>query len=158
MTRTMTLWWQDLSARERLLLGILAALLAVFMLWFGVFRPLTSAIDEARSAHRAAVEQAQRVEALATQIRAARPAVTAASGSAAEVVNASATAAGIEFSTTEPLADGGIIVTIAAIRPLALFPWIAGLADAGISVERLSVQRNSDATLTAQLSCRSRGA
>ncbi|MFZ4109668.1 MAG: type II secretion system protein GspM, partial [Polymorphobacter sp.] len=38
-------WWRDRSPREHLLLALLAGLVGIVTLWFGVLRPLADAGD-----------------------------------------------------------------------------------------------------------------
>jgi len=68
-----------------------------------------------------------------------------------DIVAAAANAAGLEFTSTQP-EEGGVLVSIAAVKPTFLFGWIAGLErNEGIVADRVLVQRNDDSTVSAQI-------
>lgn len=145
----MSAWWEMRSARERLLVGIMLALLALVIAWLAVIRPLADALDAAKLEHEAAVV------ALA-QARAQRPAAAAAAaGPADSVVAETAAAAGFTGARIARLGPARVGVTLDAARPQALFGWIAEMERRGLAVERLRAQANADRTLSAELALRS---
>jgi len=142
----MTAWWEARSARERRLLAIMFALLAIVLAWLAVVRPLADALEAARLRHAAAVV------ALA-EVRAARPAAApAAAGAAADsIVAETAAAAGFAGARIARLGPARAVVAVDSARPQALFGWIAEMERRGLVVERLRTQANADRTLSAEL-------
>ncbi|MET0309955.1 MAG: type II secretion system protein M [Sphingomonas sp.] len=130
-------WWNGLSGRERLMLGVLAALLAGIVLVYGVIKPLQSARAEALSDIRT-------YETLTARIRAAgtlgAPAAPRRQGPPAQVVSSSATSFGIV--ATPDAIPGGVRATIADGTYDSLMAWLADLsATSELRVRRLSIQR-----------------
>lgn len=131
-------WWGGLSARERLLLGVLGALLAVAVLVFGVVKPLQAARAQAFADIRT-------YETLSARIRAAGGTLSAAKGprregAPAKVASDAATALGL-IVTPEPI-SGGVRVTVPDASYESLVAWIADLAaTSDLRVRRLSIQR-----------------
>lgn len=130
-------WWSGLSRRERLMLGVLAALLAGAVLVFGIVKPLQSARAEALSDIRT-------YETLTARIRAAgtlgAPAAPHRQGPPAEVVSSSATSFGL-VAAPEAI-PGGVRATIADGTYESLTAWLADLgATSDLRVRRLSIQR-----------------
>ena len=141
----MTAWWETRSLRERRLLAIMFALLAIVLAWLAVVRPLADALEAARLRHAAAVV------ALAGA-RAARPAAApAAAGPADSIVAETAAAAGFAGARIARLGPARAGVAVDSARPQALFGWIAEMERRGLVVERLRAQANADRTLSAEL-------
>jgi len=141
----MIAWWEARSARERMLLAIMLALLAIVLAWLVVIRPLADALEAARHRHDAAAV------ALA-EARAARPAaVPAAAGPADSIVAETAAAAGFTGARIARLGPGRAGVAVDSARPQALFAWVAAMERRGLVVERLRAQANADRTLSAEL-------
>jgi general secretion pathway protein M len=140
MTRFGT-WWSGLSGRERMMFGVLAALLAGLVLVYGVIKPLQSARAEALSDIRT-------YETLTARIRAAgtlgAPATARRQGPPAQVVSSSATSFGI-VAASEAI-PGGVRATIADGTYESLMAWLADLsATSDLRVRRLSIQRRAAA-------------
>lgn len=134
-------WWSGLSSRERLMFGVLGALLAGIVLIFGVVKPLQSARAEALSDIRT-------YETLTARIRAAgtlgAPSAPRRQGAPAEVVSSSATSFGL-VATPEAI-PGGVRATIADGTYESLMAWLADLsATSDLRVRRLSIQRRPTA-------------
>ena len=146
MMQTLFTWWRERSQREQRMLAALGVLFAAMLVWFAAFGPLADAIDARRSRHAALAADLSALRA----VRAVTP-VPRADRPVAEIVAASAASAGLEFTATRPL-ENGVLVTIAAVKPIFLFGWIATLErDAGVVATRVSVQRNDDATVSAEV-------
>ena len=142
----MSAWWEARSARERLLLGIMVALLALLLVWLIVVRPLADALDAARQRHGAAVV------ALA-EARARTPAMAgpAAAEPADAIVARTASEAGFTGARIARQGAAGATVAVDAARPQALFGWVAAMERHGLVVERLRAQANQDHTLSAEM-------
>ncbi|HMG47690.1 MAG TPA: type II secretion system protein GspM [Allosphingosinicella sp.] len=148
----MTAWWEVRSARERWLIGVMLALLAVVIAWLLVVRPLADALDAAKQRHGAAVV------ALAEARAHARPAAgPAATGPADQVVAETASAAGFTDARIARLGPGRASVAVDAARPQALFGWVAQMERRGLVVERLRAQANADRTLSAEIALKAAG-
>lgn len=115
-------WWQTLSQRERMLMTVLALLLAGAALVFGVVRPIQAARAEARADIRT-------YETLSARIRAAgtlQPRAALRTGSPVEIVQASAQAQALAVSVEA--AGGGVRATVSEGRYDSVVNWIADVA------------------------------
>jgi len=145
----MTNWWSGLSRRERILVGLLAALLAAGLVWYGGWQPVTHFHRAAASRHQQALEEKETVLALAARIRALGPTRTLkATRPVADIVRESLEAAGITPARIEPDPEGGVRVAVNAVPPTLLFPWIASLQTAhGITPRHLIVVKEGQGAL-----------
>jgi general secretion pathway protein M len=137
-------WWRQRSVREQRLLLVMVALLAVTILWLGIYRPIQDARSGARERHQQAVVRLAEMRAEAAALR---PGPAALSGPLASVVTQSATDAGFANAAVTPRGDGRVAVSIPSARPAPFFAWIASLEARGIVVEQLSARANADPTL-----------
>ena len=149
--------WLARTPRERWLLAIMFALLALLLVWLLVLRPLGDMLSAAKERHGLAVSALAEARAQAAAIaalerrppaRLAQPVETAVAAAAAE--------AGFQLSALQLEGPGRVSLTIAAARPQALFGWTARLEQQGFVVERLSASSNPDRTLSAQILLRAR--
>lgn len=151
----MSMWWAERSARERRLILVMLALALVVLGWLTVVRPLSDALDAAKTRQAAATvalgEARARVQQSAGP-RAAAPALPADS-----LIGRTATEAG--FTNARILSQGPMRASVAidAARPQALFAWVLRLEQSGLVVERLRARANSDRTLAAEIALRARG-
>ena len=143
-------WWRGRSLREQRLLLVMGALLAVTILWLGIYRPVQNGLSAARERHQEAVIRLGEVRAGADALRTTRRAA-ALPGPLATVVTQSASEAGFGAATVAPQGDNRVTVSIPSARPAPAFAWIAALETRGIIVERLSARANSDPTLALDL-------
>lgn len=146
-------WWRDRSPREQVLLALLAGLLGVVTLWFGVLRPLADAGDRAAARHATAVSALAEVRRVTGAIRVAEARRRTASDTPLlERVRASASAAGFAPETLENNGTGEVSLRVTAIKPAPLLRWIADLeARDGITTMRLASTSNADQTLAVNL-------
>jgi len=138
-------WWQARSARERVMLAVMAALLVLVLGWLLVARPLADALDAAKLRHGAAV--------VALAEARARPSTIGPSlaGPVDGLVAETAAQAGFTGARIARQGPAGASVVIDAARPQALFGWVAQMERRGLIVERLRVQANADRTLSAEI-------
>lgn len=133
-------WWSGLSNRERRLITVMLAVLALFVGWLGVWRPIHSAIDDGWAAHGAAVDRNAAVRARLEQLE-RLPA--RASGSDAvnveQFVTQSAAEAGLTLDRSAGQGAGRLAVTIGSARAGALLAWLSALEAQGIVVDTLSM-------------------
>lgn len=115
-------WWDGLAPRERLLIGVLGAILAVVILTYAVIKPLQAARAQAFADIRT-------YETLNARLRAAGPNLKAATpqraGPPAEVVGQSASALGFQVQANPAPAGAGVSVTAAAVPYDSAIAWIA---------------------------------
>jgi general secretion pathway protein M len=131
-------WWAVRSPRERVMLGVLAALLGGVILIYGVIKPLQAARAQA-------IADIRTYETLNARIRAAgtlsaAPKQRQRTGTPIEAVAASATSFGL-VATPEPI-PGGVRAAVADGSYDAVMAWIADIgATTRLRVQRVSIQR-----------------
>lgn len=131
--------WSGRTPRERLMLAVMAAAVAVFAVWLLVLRPL-GVWAETAALRRAGAETAL------TRLRAAPP-VPARPADLESVLRASATAQGLEpvLAMSE---DGGLGFRLTARDGGAVLRWLTAVkAASGVEPMRLSILAE-DGTLT----------
>jgi len=155
MSDDLTLWWQGRTPRERGLLLVMAALAAFVLGWLLVVRPLSDALDAAKTRHGAAVVALAEARARAETVGAAAGAAPALPVDS--LIGRTAGEAG--FTAARIAAQGPARATVAidAARPQALFAWLVRLEASGLVVERLRAQANSDRTLAVEAALKARG-
>jgi general secretion pathway protein M len=139
-------WWSARSPRERLLLAIMFALLALVAGWLLIVRPLADSLEAAKARHAAAAIAL--AEARAQPMAGPAPALP---GPVDAIAARTAAEAGFPGARVTSQGPGRATVAIDAARPQALFGWVARLEAGGLIVERLRAQANADRTLSAEL-------
>jgi general secretion pathway protein M len=149
-------WWRDRSRREQILLLVMAALLAVTIAWLGILRPLAAARDAATQRLATAESSLGEVKAMTLAIRTAEARARPASNTPViERIGARATEAGLTAERLAADSDGRVTLRVPAVKPAILLRWIADIETRdGIIVDRLSITRNGDATVAADLAFR----
>jgi general secretion pathway protein M len=152
-----TSWFNGRSLREKRLLLVMGALLAVTLVWYGVLRPIGDALSSERARHAAAVirmgETQARVDAI-RQIGRRRPMPLV--GTLADTVRARAADAGFAIDTLTEQAPGRVQVGLAGARPAALVPWLARLEAGGILVDAATLTDKGDRTVGVQMTLKAR--
>jgi general secretion pathway protein M len=128
-------------------------------LWFGIVRPLDHALADARARHSRTVLALADAKAQAAAIRGLERVRPPALPAPIHVyVGALAGEAGFTLAKVEPESGDQVHVAISAARAPALLVWVADLERRrGLVVERFSARANSDATVAADFSVRTRG-
>jgi general secretion pathway protein M len=150
--------WLARTSRERWLLAVMLALVALVLVWLLVLRPLSDMLSAARQRHGEAVAALAEARSQAAAIAALeknRPAAFA--GPIDAAVAAAAAQAGFQLSGLQPEGAGRVSLAIGAAKPQALFGWIGGLEAQGYIVQSLTATSNPDRTLSAQVVLRARG-
>ncbi len=135
-------YWTERSSREQWLLGVMFALLAVVILWFGIAMPLDRAQRSARDTLNEATDRNAAVRAAVKQLK-TLPRNAAATGPVTPVdqfVGQSAGEAGLTLERAQAQGGDRIDIAIASIRPVALFSWLAALEAQGVRVETMSAR------------------
>lgn len=145
------LWWSGRSDRERVLLGVMGALIALLLFWLIVIRPIDNARAAADARLDAATLAAGRVALVADRVRVSRRTPTPTLVTPLPVtVGAAAEGAGFTLSRLDPVGADRVTIGISSARGPALFEWLAGLQRQGVIVERITLRTNSDATLAVE--------
>lgn len=151
------LWWSGRSERERILLGIMGALIGLLLFWLLIIRPIDSAKASAQQRLDVATEAAGRVAAVADSVRQARRlAPVSLAASLPSAVGKAAEGAGFTLSRLDPQGPDRVVIGISTARSPALFGWLAALQQQGVIVERMTLRTNSDATLAVEATLRVR--
>ena len=140
MLAGMRSWWVGHSLTERRFMMALGIIAAIIFLWLGVWRPVGNgmvtgwerqglALDRYASV-RAKVAELQRRP--ARQVQANRVAID-------QLIGQSAAEAGFTLDRATLQGEGRMSVNIATARVGALLQWIAGLEEAGVSVQTISI-------------------
>lgn len=143
MKHALVAWWQARAPRERLLIGIAAALALSLFAWLAVARPLAEAAAESRLRQARAVEMlgAARAAAAGPAAR-TRPAAAPLPQPLDRFVAASAEEAGF----TDAAVSGGpgeARVAIGSARAQAFLDWVARLEQRGARVVALKAVPNA---------------
>lgn len=133
-------WWNQRSPRERVMLSVLAALLAILILVFGVIGPL-------QRARATALADIRTYETINARLRAAGPlggprTGPARTGPPAQVLSVSA--AGFGLSPRVEAIPGGVRAVLTDAPYDSVISWLGDLgATAKLRVRRVSLQRGS---------------
>lgn len=133
--------WGERSPRERWMLGVMFALLAVVLLWLGVVGPLASAQRSAREGLLAATDRNAAMRAKVKLLKTLPRGAAVRSGTAIDqMVSQSAGEAGLTLERAEAQGSARIEIAMASVRPVALFSWLAALEAQGVRVETMSAR------------------
>lgn len=150
-------WWAGRDQRERLLLGVMFALIGVLFLWLAVIRPINSGRDAAQIRLNAASLDAGRIAAVAEALtRARKTAPPSLTVTLPVAVGQAAEANGFTLSRLDGQGEH-VTIAISSARAQALFIWLRALEQQGIIVDKLTLRTNSDATLAVEGVVRTRG-
>ncbi|CCF66758.1 type II secretion system protein GspM [Xanthomonas citri] len=134
-----TQWWQTRAPRERRMLGVMCAALAAFVGWYALYVPLRHWHDRAWARYADAAQLALDASA---QAASTRRAAALGSPALAEIIASSARDAGVNITSQQRSAAGGVDVQIEAVGAAALFGWLERLRQAhGLAPTQLSVAR-----------------
>lgn len=150
-------WFEARSVRERRLLLVMFALLAVTIVWGGIIRPLNDALASARTRHADAVIRLGETQAQVDAVRLVqrRGPVTLPLPLADEV-RVRASEGGFALASVEPDGADRVRVSIQSARPGALTGWLARQEVRGLIVDSVAFTPGPDGTVSAQLTIRSR--
>ncbi len=141
-------WWNGRSQREQVLLGVLGALVAGFLLWFGVAAPLQAMASSARDHLARARADEALVDAVVAQAAAQGQSRVAAStgGPVDGVVAETAAVAGLQVVRVEA-AEGGVQAVVSG-PSTSVLPWLAFLArEQGVAARHLTLVKGEDGLL-----------
>lgn len=130
-------WWQTRAPRERVMLAVMCAAVAAFVGWYALYLPLRHwrAQAQARYADAAQLLLDASAQASSTQ-RSTAPGKVA----LAEIIASSARDAGVNITSQQRSAAGGVDVQIDAVSATTLFAWLERLRQAhGLAPTQLSI-------------------
>lgn len=140
--------WNGRTARERLMLGGLGAVLAALLFWYGAYAPLTRLAQSAEDRRLAATQELVQVKAYAA---ASRP--RAAAGDAGALSQAARTLAGETGVTLlrEEAQAGALAVWTEPVQAKALFAWLARLSAGGVGVRQFEAHQGEGGQIDARV-------
>jgi len=151
-------WFNGRSLRERRMLLVMAAMIVLTAIWFGVFLPISDGLSSSRARLNDAVIRLGNAQAERDAIaELARNRPQPIPGALADYLRQSAGDAGFALSNVDAQGDDRVQIAIPTARPGALFSWISELEAAGIVVRTISVSNNGDQTVAAQILLTKRG-
>lgn len=153
-------WWDELSQRERLMLGVLGVVLTVFVLFFLVIMPLQTANQNAKNSFDARNEQSVAFQqALNRYQLASAGGFDAGPAPDADTFRADLTplAGDYELSVSrlQPTGQGGLLVTFEDALPENLFAFLIDVREIpGGQVMSASISSRGESTVSAQIAFR----
>ena len=152
-------WFATRSPREKRLILVMLALMAVVIVWAGIVLPVRDALSSARTRHADAAIRLGRAMAAVDAVKAIqRAGATPLAGPLAAAVRSRAGEAGFTLATLDEDGPDRVRLTIATARPAALLAWAAALEREGMLIEALALTPNGDATVGVAMTLRGRGA
>lgn len=148
-------WFEARALRERRLILVMLALLAVTIVWAAIIRPTRDGLSSARERHGDAVVRLATTQASIDAIRSAGRRV-ALTGSLDDTVRAFADQGGFVLGALDDRGGGRVHVTIQAARPAALARWLARTERGGLLVDTATWRDNGDGSVAADLVFRAR--
>lgn len=142
----MKAWWDGLAARDRGVLKIGAALVALMLVWALAWQPLARARERLRAQSVAQAEALAWMRPAAQQLAAAGGAAGAPMADTRSLlarIDAGARAAGLggALVSVEPQGANRVRATLSAADFDVLTRWLQQVSGQGVAVEQLSVQR-----------------
>lgn len=154
MIEAFKFWWNARSSRERVLLAVMAALVAAVVLWLGVYRPVERSLRQAALSNVEAAERYADVERKVALLRQEDGGTAKTSPLPLEqLVSQSAGEVGFTLDRIQAQGPNHIAIAIASARSTALMGWIASLEEQGVTVERAVIgPSGATGTVSAQIS------
>lgn len=149
-------WFQALSQREKIMIGILGFLVTLVVGYYAVVAPFINAYVVAQKNYADAIDSKVRIEAKVAALTApADKSVKPVAGALDVFISQNAGEAGFAVGRLDPQTNGTVQLAIDSAKPIALFGWLATLESRGISVEELAVNPGANETVTATMLLRS---
>lgn len=149
-------WFQALSQREKILIGVMGFLVALVVGYYAIVAPFISAYGSAQKSYADAIDSQARIEAKVAALTApADKTVKPVTGPLDVFISQNAGEAGFAVGRLDPQTNGTVRLTIDSAKPTALFGWLARLEGRGISVEELAVNPGANDTVVATMLLRS---
>jgi general secretion pathway protein M len=148
MIETLRTLWYERSPRERIMLSVMFALLALTILWFGVIAPTISGLEAAKARHNRAVVAVASVQGKAALLKRLNETPPLPLGAPmAGFVKLAADEAGFVLARSDAVGTDSVSIAIVSAKPAAFLRWIGSLDQKGVFVDQITVRTNSDATI-----------
>jgi general secretion pathway protein M len=146
-------WFGGLSLREKIMIGVAAALTSIVVIIFLITLPLLNAIVGKQKEYTAALERRTQIQARIANIADAKPVAFDSSGSLQQVISQSAVEAGFALDRADSPAADTVDIAMAKAKPQALMTWLNEWEARGIIIHQLDMKAANDGTvsLTASL-------
>lgn len=155
----MMFWWKARSVREKLLLGIAAALFLVVLIWLGMLKPAISTLDAARMRHAQAAQTSARMDRIALLIEQGdqispamtRPPTQDMLALQPQII-AFAEENGLTVDAFNAPSAAVANVSVSGAPSPALFKWVEQIETGlGITVSAASLQQATDGNISASV-------
>lgn len=147
--------WSERTAREQALLAGAAGLIACLAAWYAIVGPALSWRAESQRDFTASVERFEIMVEGTTRYRALAAGADQSRTSGAPlrtVIGRTANSQGVAISRVQPLDDGRLGVWLDTVEADALMAWLSVLAsEEGVRIDRVSLDREGDGVVRAQL-------
>jgi general secretion pathway protein M len=155
----MMIWWRSRTARERLLLGAAATLMAAALIWQLVLHPAISTLETAKFNHDRAAQtltRLDRIETLLKQGQIISPEPAPVSGQSLPAIEEAAvrmaTELGLSPLPAQATDSAAIRFQLTNAPSQIFFKWVEQVeAGIGLAVISASLTQNPDGTLNAEL-------
>lgn len=149
-------WFQALSHRENIMIGILGVLIGLIIGYYAIVAPFINAYVSAQNGYADAIESQARIEAKVAALTApADKMAKPVAGPLDVFISQNAGEAGFAVGRLDPQTNGTVRLAIDSAKPTALFGWLATLENRGIAVEEFAVNPGANETVTATMLLRS---
>ncbi|EZP51849.1 MULTISPECIES: type II secretion system protein GspM [Sphingomonas] len=153
----MRAWFAGRSLRERRMILVMLALLAITLVWGGIILPVRDGLSSARERYGDAAVRFAATQDEIDLLRAAGRRVPL-SGTLADTLRLRADAAGLTLASVDESGAGRVHATIQAAKPGALARWFGGLEASGILIESANWRDNQDGSVAVDFVVRARAA
>ena len=138
-------YWQGLNKRERLSVIFCGVSIVLFLIYAGLFRPLSIAIENSRSALKIEQERYKHITSLLAQQNTGQQNDTADFSQVRRELTDTAMSRGIKINRIQPNGDTALTVFIGSISAAVFFNWLTVLdSEHGIQPFDLFLQKNPD--------------
>lgn len=144
----------NLSVREQILIGVMVGLLLVIVGYYGITRPLISAITTVKQEQADAVQREGRIMAKIDHLTGQGTQIaerTVIDGPLDLFVRGSLSELGLSPTEVTAAGDTRITLTITPVSAPTLFGWIAAVEARGLIVSDMDVKPAEGSTLSARL-------
>lgn len=154
MTQLMV-WWSTRAPRERVLLCVLAALLAGTVYSVGIIKPLYGSLKEAEGNYARALDQSAVLMEKVARIEAAGQSGRPSGQASLDDIRASAVAKGLTVQSATVGAGGLSRIVFEGVEAAVLLEWVMGLQGTlNVSIYELQIQRSAPGLVAASVSLR----
>jgi len=133
-------WWDNHGTGEKRLMAALAFVALVIFLWLGIWRPITGGLAAGWERQSLALDRYASVRARVADLKRRPPARQQGERVPLDqLIGQSAAEAGFTLDRATQQGEGRIAANIASARVGPLLGWIAGLEQAGVTVQTISI-------------------